>query len=122
MSRIEANIATQIGDLIRPQSIAADRPLQSQAAQTQQNKAVAAGEKPVNSEHFYAVASQLKQVIEAASSHRLSMDIDQDTEQTFMRVTDTKTGETIKQIPSKELLELHARLQDFIGLFIDKKA
>ena len=122
MSRIEANIATQIGDLIRPQSTAADRPLQTQAAQTQQNKAVATGEKPVSAESFYVAASQLKQVIEAASSHRLSMDIDQDTEQVFMRVTDTKTGEMIKQIPSKELLELHARLQDFIGLFLDRKA
>ena len=122
MSRIEATIATQIGDLIRPQSIAVDRQLQTQAAQAKQDQAAAAGSQPVSAEHVQSAAAQLKQVIEAASSHRLSLDFDQDSDQTFMRVSDSKTGEVIKQIPSKEILELHARLKDFIGLFVDKKA
>ena len=122
MSRIDAIIATQIGDAVRPPSAAIDRQLQTQAAQAQKGQDAAAGTKPVTAEQLHSAASQLKQVIEAASSHRLSLDIDPDSNQTFMRVRDSQTGETIKQIPSKEVLELHARLKDFIGLFIDKKA
>lgn len=121
MSRIEANIATQLGDLVRSPSAASNRQLQNQTAQAQQDQEVAAGSQPVSAEHLYSAAAQIKQVIEAASSHRLSLDIDPDSDQTFMRVSDTRTGEVIKQIPSKEMMELHNRLQDFIGLFINRK-
>ncbi len=121
MSRIDAQIATQVGDYIRPANTA-DRQAQVQVAQTQQGQAAANGQLPVSSDHLHAAAAQLKQVVEAASSRRLSMDIDHDSDQAFMRVTDQQTGEVIKQIPSKEVMELHARLQDFIGMFIDKTA
>ncbi len=123
MSRIDAILAPQIGDLVRPQSLAVDRQTQNQAAQSKEDEdSVTNSSQPVSAEHVRSAAAQLKQVIEAASSQRLSLDIDKDTDQTFMRVTDTRTGEVIKQIPSKEMLQLHARLQAFIGLFIDRKA
>lgn len=122
MSRIDANVATQIADHVRPGNTVVDRQHQQQQAQVQQGQAAASGDKAVGADHLYAAAAQLKQVVEAASSRRLSMDIDQDSEQAFMRVTDLQTGEVIKQIPTKEVLELHARLRDFIGMFIDKTA
>lgn len=122
MSRIDANVATQIADHVRPGNTVVDRQQQQQQALVQQGQAAVAGDKVVGADHLYAAAAQLKQVVEAASSRRLSMDIDQDSEQAFMRVTDLQTGEVIKQIPSKEVLELHARLRDFIGMFIDKTA
>ena len=122
MSRIDAQVATQMADIIRPPTTAVDRHSQTQVAQVHQAQAAAAGQVPVGADHLHAAAAQLKQVIEAASSRRLSMDIDQDSDRAFMRVTDLQTGEVIKQIPTKEVLELHARLQDFIGMFIDKTA
>lgn len=122
MSRIDAQIATQVGDYVRPPTTAADRQSQAQVAQVQAGQAAAKGQLPVNADHVQAAAAQLKQVIEAASSRRLSMDFDHESDQAFMRVTDLQTGEVIKQIPTKEVLELHARLQDFIGMFIDKTA
>jgi flagellar protein FlaG len=122
MSRIDANVATQIGDHVRPTNSVVDRQQQNQQAQIQQAQVAADGQKAVGAEHLYAAAAQLKQVVETASARRLSMDIDQDSEQAFMRVTDLNTGEVIKQIPSKEVMELHARLRDFIGMFIDKTA
>lgn len=122
MSRIDAQIATQVSDLVRPQATTASRQTQAQVAQVQGGQAVAAGQAPVSADHLHAAAAQLKQVIEAASSRRLSMDIDRDSDQAFMRITDLQTGEMIKQIPTKEIMELHARLQDFIGMFIDKQA
>ena len=122
MSRIDAQIATQVSDHTRPLTSAADRQSQNQVAQVQAGQAAANGQVPVKANHVQAAAAQLKQVIEAASSRRLSMDIDQDSDQAFMRVTDSQTGEVIKQIPTKEIMELHARLQDFIGMFINKTA
>jgi flagellar protein FlaG len=122
MSRIDAQVATQMGDLIRPAAANADRQTQAQNAQVKQAQAVAQGQQPVTADHLHAAAAQLKQVVEAASARRLSMDIDHESDQAFMRVTDLQTGEVIKQIPSEEVLELHARLQDFIGMFIDKTA
>jgi flagellar protein FlaG len=122
MSRIDAQIATQMSDFFRPPTAAVDRQAQVQVAQVQGGQAAAAGRVPVSADHLHAAAAQLKQVIEAASSRRLSMDIDHDSDQAFMRVTDLQTGEVIKQIPTKEIMELHARLQDFIGMFIDKSA
>lgn len=122
MSRIDANLATQIGDHVRPTNSVVDRQNQQQQAQIQQAQVTANGQTPVNADHLHAAAAQLKQVVEAASSRRLSMDIDHDSDQAFMRVTDLHTGEVIKQIPSKEVMELHARLRDFIGMFIDKTA
>jgi flagellar protein FlaG len=122
MSRIDANLATQIGDHVRPTNSVVDRQNQQQQAQIQQAQVTANGQTQVNADHLHAAAAQLKQVVEAASSRRLSMDIDHDSDQAFMRVTDLHTGEVIKQIPSKEVMELHARLRDFIGMFIDKTA
>ena len=123
MSRIDANIATQVGDLVRPTNTVVDRQNQQQQALVLQGQAAAtSGQVPVGADSLHAAAAQLKQVVEAASSRRLSMDIDHDSEQAFMRVTDLHTGEVIKQIPSKEVLELHARLRDFIGMFIDLPA
>lgn len=122
MSRIDSNIATQIGDGIRPPHSVADRQSQAQVAQLKQLNHTDAAEDAPSADDARAAAAQLKQVVEAASSHRLSLDIDPDSDQAFMRVTDVATGEVVKQIPTKEVLSLHARLQEFVGMLLDKTA
>jgi flagellar protein FlaG len=122
MSRIDANIATQIGDAVRPPHTVADRQSQVLTAQVQEAKAASAGEVPMSSEDMHVAAAQLKQVIEVASGKRLSLNIDAESEQAFMQVIDLNSGEIIKQIPSKEVRMLHARLQEFVGMLLDKHA
>jgi flagellar protein FlaG len=119
MSRIDSSIATQVGDVIRPSHTIADRQNQTQAAQLLQ--ADASADAPA-ADAVYNAAAQIKQVIEAGSSRRLSTDIDPDSKEVYMKITDPSTGEVIKQIPSKEVLSLHARLQKFVGLLLDKTA
>jgi flagellar protein FlaG len=122
MSRIENNLATQIGDVIRPQHTAADRHLQVQAAQAQQLQSPDAADDAPKATDLRAAAAQLKQIVETASSRRLSLKIDPNSDQAYMSVTDMATGEVVKQIPTKEVRLLHARLQEFVGLLLDKEA
>jgi flagellar protein FlaG len=122
MSRIDTQIATQLGEFVRPTQNSPDRQAQNQAAQIKAGAAAEAGKTPMTADQLHAAAAQLKQVIEVASSRRLSMDIDKNSKQMFMKITDMTTGEVIKQIPSEEVLSLHARLREFVGLMVDKEA
>jgi uncharacterized FlaG/YvyC family protein len=122
MSRIDTHIATQIGDSVRPPHTTIDRQSQVQTANTQSARAAEAGGTTLSSTDMHAAAAQIKQVIEAASGQRLSLNIDAESEEAFMQVTDLHTGEVIKQIPTKEVRSLHARLREFVGVLLDKQA
>lgn len=122
MSRIDSSIATQVGDIIRPSHTVADRQNQTQAAQLLRASANDASADAPSADSVYSAAAQIKQVIEVGSSRRLSMDIDPDSKEAYMKITDPSTGEVIKQIPSEEILSLHARLQKFVGMLLDKTA
>lgn len=122
MSRIDAVVATQVPDVARPVQTDRDVQLQSQQAQQVANAQSAEGQQTVDSDDLRAAASQLRQVVEAASGRRLKFDIDEKSKMSYVQITDLATGETIKQIPSKEVMALHARLDELIGLFVNKKA
>jgi flagellar protein FlaG len=122
MSRIDTNIANQIGDAVRPQQTIVDRQAQVQTVQAQQAKAAEAGDDSMSSNDLHAVVAQLKQVVEATSSRRLSLNIDAESKQAFMQVTNMETGEVIKQIPTKEARSLHARLREIVGALINEEA
>lgn len=128
MSRIDANIATQVGDLARPRQSSREAELQTRQAQA----AVAEADAPKEPNAIEQAMSgdndlrkslnQVKQVIEAASGRRLSLDIDEKTKDYVMFVRDSKSGEVIRQIPAKEALDLKARIESLIGMLFDKQA
>lgn len=39
----------------------------------------------------------------------------------YVEVVDQETKEVVREIPAKELLDMHAKMTEFLGLFIDKK-
>ncbi|GGA18533.1 hypothetical protein GCM10011384_04590 [Psychrobacillus lasiicapitis] len=39
----------------------------------------------------------------------------------YMTLIDTKTEEVVREIPAKKILDMYAAMQDFMGLFVDKK-
>lgn len=39
----------------------------------------------------------------------------------FVKVIDSKTDETIREIPPKKLLDFYAAMTEFVGLMVDKK-
>lgn len=52
----------------------------------------------------------------------LGLGTDKITEDIVARITEKKTGEVVRQIPSKEMLELKSKLEDLVGMLFDKKA
>jgi flagellar protein FlaG len=64
----------------------------------------------------------LKQVIEAATGRQLDFTLNDRFRELVVKISDRKSGEVVKEIPSKEFMKLRERLNDLIGLFVDEKA
>jgi flagellar protein FlaG len=54
--------------------------------------------------------------------YRMRFDLYEGTEEFYSRLIDIRTQEVIRQIPPEEILELHARLEEAVGLILDRKA
>ncbi len=52
----------------------------------------------------------------------LGFSVKENPEAVVVEVKDNKTGKVISQIPSKEVLDLRAKLNDLVGILFDKKA
>lgn len=51
-----------------------------------------------------------------------SVSVDQDSGTMVVRITDQATGEVVRQIPSKELLEADRSMERIVGLIVDDQA
>lgn len=51
----------------------------------------------------------------------LSFQLHDDTNRFYVEVIDQATDKVIREIPEKELLDFHAKMTEFLGLFIDEK-
>lgn len=51
----------------------------------------------------------------------LSFKLHEDLDRYYVEVVDQNSKEVIREIPSKELLDMYAKMTEFLGLFIDKK-
>lgn len=51
-----------------------------------------------------------------------SVSVDQDSGTMVVRITDQATGEVVRQIPSKELLEADRNMERIVGLIVDDQA
>lgn len=123
MNRIEANVATQVGDISRPQQVEDDRRHQAQAAERLvENDADAAASAEPTSDEIKGVLAAVQQVVETATGKALAFDIEDNTNDLVVTVSDRATEEIIKQIPTEEVLGLRERLRDLVGLMVDKTA
>ncbi|MEK4908995.1 flagellar protein FlaG [Niallia sp. FSL M8-0099] len=51
----------------------------------------------------------------------INFKVHDETERYYIEVVDKATDKVIREIPSKELLDIYAKMTEFIGIFIDKK-
>ncbi|AYV73771.1 flagellar protein FlaG [Niallia circulans] len=51
----------------------------------------------------------------------INFKVHDETERYYIEVVDKATEKVIREIPSKELLDIYAKMTEFIGIFIDKK-
>jgi flagellar protein FlaG len=122
MTRIEASVATQVGDVVRPRQAVRDTQLQSDRVRSAALTSADSGGEELSADDLRAVAQQFKQVVEAASGRQLNFDIDEKSKQTYVSITDSKTGEVIRQIPTQEMRKLKAQIDEMIGLLFDEQA
>ena len=120
MSRIDAIVGSQVGDIVRP--VQSQREAQAQVQQAQLASQHVEGGVPPPADDLRAVAGQLKQVIEAGSGRRLAFTLDDSTETVVATVSDTASGEVIKQIPSEAILRMHERISEMVGNLVDEQA
>lgn len=120
MSRIDANVATQVADIARPAQVAQERSAQNLAAQV--HSLAPPRPAPVAADDLRAAAAQIKQVVESATSRKLAFEIDDTSGSFYVEVRDLNSGDVIKQIPSEEILKLRERLDELIGIFLDTEA
>jgi len=55
------------------------------------------------------------------SNQQMTIAIDQQTGAIVVKVTDRKTGETVRQIPSEDALKLRRSLDSLTGILVDQK-
>jgi len=60
----------------------------------------------------------VRQLIEVKAPNELSFSVDETTGKIIVRVSDTKTGDLIRQIPAEELLEIARSLDKLQGLLL----
>ncbi len=78
-------------------------------------------EQPSREQIQKAIEAVQKSVSQSASNN-LQFSVDDDTGQTIIRVTDVQTGELIRQIPSKEMVELAKALDRMQGALLRQQA
>jgi flagellar protein FlaG len=120
MTRIDASLATQVGDTVRPYQASQDQQLQVQ--QARRTDLAQPAEKTARSDDIRAAAAQLKQVVEAASGRQLSFTFDDTSKELVVKVTDTRTGKLVRQIPSQEVLDLQDRIDSLVGVIFNHNA
>ncbi|HHY74144.1 MAG TPA: flagellar protein FlaG [Bacillus bacterium] len=51
----------------------------------------------------------------------LNFKVHEELDRYYVEVVDQETKKVIREIPSKELLDMYAKMTEYLGLFIDKK-
>jgi flagellar protein FlaG len=65
----------------------------------------------VSPEQIDSAVTEISEFVQA-TNRQLNFSVDEDSKKQVVKVTDTESGEVIRQIPSEEILELSDRLRD----------
>lgn len=60
------------------------------------------------------------ELLQQKNTH-LNFSVHEETDRVMVKITDQITGDVIREIPSKEFLDLAAKLQEMVGLMFDMK-
>lgn len=124
MSRIDANLATQVADVLRPAQQAQVIRQQDGQAKTLAlaGQGTQPGDEEVKEPDLRAATAQLKQVIEASAGRSIEFRLDQQGPTLVVKVVDDHSGETLREIPSKEFMDVARRIHELVGMIFDKRA
>ena len=79
-------------------------------------------QQPPKPEQVQNAVKSLEQLVKNKAPNSLAFSIDDNSGKTVVRVSDAKTGEMIRQIPSEEMLELARSLDKMQGMLLKQEA
>jgi uncharacterized FlaG/YvyC family protein len=74
---------------------------------------------PPSADKMKEIVKELNDAVGTLNS-RLSFALDSDSKRMVVRVVDSATGETVRQIPPEDALKLSQRMSELIGVLVDK--
>ena len=80
----------------------------------------AAAQPPVEPEVTQQLAAELSSALNQHEGD-FSISVDEDSGMIVVRITDAVTGEIVKQIPPRELLEADRSMERIVGLLVDDR-
>ena len=80
-----------------------------------------ASESQLSLEKTRSMVAELNKTLEEVEGN-YSVSVDNDTGLVVVRITDTETGDIIKQVPSEQVLEASVSLDKIIGLLVNDQA
>ncbi|WNS81320.1 flagellar protein FlaG [Domibacillus sp. DTU_2020_1001157_1_SI_ALB_TIR_016] len=96
---------------------------ETKAVEAEQKPAAEAAEPstPVREEELQKFADQVNTFLQPTQTH-VQFEYHDELQEYYAVIVDNNSGEIIKEIPSKKILDMYAAMTQFIGLFVDKKA
>lgn len=88
--------------------------------QTELVKSTENPQQKVSKEKVQAVVESLNQFIQPTHTS-IHFEFHEKLKEYYVKVVDDQTDETIREIPSKKLLDYYAAMTDFVGLMVDNK-
>lgn len=99
------------GDQLAPKTITTDL---NNVKKTQQ-------ERTLTKEQAGQLTEQINEFMERLNTD-IHFTLHEKTEQLILQVINRKDGEVIKEIPSEEMLNMIAKISEYVGVLLDKKA
>jgi flagellar protein FlaG len=73
-------------------------------------------------EQIQKAIESMKRMIETKAPNSLAFSVDDSSGKTIVKITDVQTGETIRQIPSQEMLDIARSIDKMQGMLLRGKA
>ena len=77
--------------------------------------------RPMDQEDVNALAKELNQTLKQVDDN-FSVSVDNDTGMMVVRITDSQTGEVVKQVPPQQVLDANVSVERIIGLLVNDQA
>lgn len=78
-------------------------------------------EKVTDKKKLEVMAAELQETLEVFHNVKLKFAIHEASDKVIVIVTDESTGEIIREIPAREILDLSAKMEEMMGMLFDKK-
>lgn len=88
--------------------------------QPQQRNSIDKAEKPVDEKSVSEAAGKMNKLLEG-TNRRCEISVHEKTHEIMVKVIDDATGEVIREVPPKKILDMIANMLEMAGLIVDER-